>query len=128
LDVCEGGGDDGDGDGISDSQDNCPNTPNSDQLDTFPPQGNGIGDACDCECDFDCSGSVDATDLTSFLGDFGRSTFNNPCTNADPCNGDVDCNVNVDAADVNKLLDDFGRSQFNNPCPACEVGDWCVYQ
>ena len=107
--------------------DNCPNTQNSDQLDSYPPQGNGIGDACDCECDFDCSGSVDATDVDSFLTDFGRSTFNDPCTNASPCNGDVDCNVNVDASDVNKFLEDFGRSQFNNPCPACTVGDWCVY-
>jgi hypothetical protein len=97
------------------------------QEDIYPPQGNDIGDACDCECDFDCSGGVDANDVTAFLGDFGRSTFNNPCTNADPCNGDVDCNVNVDANDVNKFLEDFGRSQFNNPCPACSVGNWCVY-
>ena len=97
------------------------------QEDIYPPQGNNIGDACDCESDFDCSGGVDANDVTAFLGDFGRSTFNNPCTNADPCNGDVDCNANVDANDVNKFLEDFGRSQFNNPCPACVVGDWCVY-
>ena len=97
------------------------------QEDTYPPQGNDIGDACDCECDFNCDGDVDADDVTAFLGDFGRSTFNNPCTNADPCNGDVDCNVNVDANDVNKFLEDFGRSQFNNPCPACSVGNWCVY-
>jgi hypothetical protein len=97
------------------------------QDDTYPPQGNGIGDACDCECDFDCSGGVDANDVSAFLIDFGRSTYNNPCTNASPCNGDVDCNVNVDAIDVNKFLEDFGRSQFFNPCPACVAGDWCVY-
>ena len=119
---------DDDNDGIPDAEDNCPNTPNPNQEDTYPPQGNNIGDACDCECDFDCSGSVDASDVTAFLIDFGRSTFNNPCTNTDPCNGDVDCTVNVDAADVDKFLEDFGRSQFNNPCPPCVVGDWCVYQ
>jgi hypothetical protein len=98
------------------------------QADTYPPGGgNGMGDACDCECDFDCSGGVDATDVTVFLTDFGRSIFVNPCTNADPCNGDVDCNVNVDASDVTKLLEDFGRSQYNKPCPQCVAGDWCVY-
>jgi hypothetical protein len=139
-----------------DSADNCPDMPNGpflgtciqgnvgstcisdeacgvngicsmNQEDTFPPQGNNIGDACDCESDFDCSGGVDANDVTAFLVDFGRSTFFNPCNNADPCNGDVDCNANVDAADVNKFLEDFGRSQFNNPCPSCVAGDWCEY-
>jgi hypothetical protein len=116
-----------DGDSVPDSEDSCPTTSNPGQEDTYPPQGNDIGDACDCESDFNCDGNVDATDVTSFLGDFGRSTFNNPCTNVDPCNGDVDCNVNVDANDVTMFLQDFGRSQFNNPCPACEVGLWCLY-
>ena len=118
---------DSDCDDTLDYEDNCPNDYNPLQEDTFPPQGNGIGNACDCECDFNCTGGVDANDVTAFLGDFGRSTFNNPCTNADPCNGDVNCDVNVDALDVNKFLEDFGRSQFNNPCPPCVVGDWCVY-
>ena len=97
------------------------------QEDLFPPQGNDIGDACDCEADFNCDGNVDATDVTDFLTDFGRSTFFNPCTNADPCYGDFDCNVNVDANDVTKFLEDFGRSQYNNPCPACVAGAWCEY-
>ena len=119
--------DDYDEDGTGNICDNCPTTPNQNQEDTFPPQGNGIGDACDCECDFDCSGGVDANDVTAFLGDFGRSTFNNPCTNTAPCNGDVDCNANVDATDVTIFLQDFGRSQFNNPCPACKIGEWCSY-
>jgi hypothetical protein len=122
---CEGT--DTDCDGIVNEADNCPGNKNPHQEDTFPPQGNGIGDACDCECDFDCSGGVDADDVTDFLGDFGRSTFNNPCTNASPCNGDVNCDVNVDADDVTMFLEDFGRSQFNNPCPTCVAGDWCVY-
>jgi hypothetical protein len=34
---------DSDGDGIPDPEDNCPNTPNPDQLDT---NGDGVGDAC----------------------------------------------------------------------------------
>jgi len=118
---------DTDEDGIPDIEDNCPNTPNPGQEDTFPPQGNGIGDACDCEADFTCNGNVDASDVGAFLTHFGRSTFNNPCTNENPCNGDFDCNVNVDALDVSKFLEDFGRSVFNNPCPACVPGAWCVY-
>jgi hypothetical protein len=119
---------DSDEDGIANANDNCPNNYNPNQEDTYPPGGNGIGDACDCECDFDCSGGVEASDVTVFLLDFGRSTFSNPCTNADPCNGDVNCDVNVDAFDVGMFLEDFGRSQFNNPCPACEVGNWCLYE
>ena len=119
--------DDLDGDCISDAMDNCQNHFNPFQEDTYPPQGNGIGDACDCEGDFDCSGGVDADDVSAFLVDFGRSTFNNPCTNASPCNGDVNCNANVDANDVTMFLQDFGRSQFFNPCPPCVAGNWCVY-
>jgi len=129
VDMCECApeGMDPDADNISSFCDNCPEIANPGQDDTFPPGRNGIGDACDCECDFNCDGNVDATDVDSFLTDFGRSPFNNPCTNADPCNGDVDCDVNVDADDVTMFLQDFGRSQFNNPCPECVAGAWCAY-
>ena len=133
---------DGDGNGIpgdnpcaggetENCDDNCLETYNPAQEDTYPPGGNGIGDACDCECDFNCSGSVDATDVTSFLLDFGRNQYTpvppGPCSNSSPCNGDVNCDGNVDATDVTFFLGDFGRNQFNNPCPACVVQDWCVY-
>ena len=118
---------DDDCDGFYNQNDNCPITPNPLQLDTFPPQGNGIGDACDCESDFDCSGGVDATDVGAFLVDFGRNQFNNPCTNERPCNGDVDCSGGSDSFDVTMFLEDFGRNQFNNLCPTCVAGDWCVY-
>ena len=148
---------DSDSDGIADDQDNCQNTPNGpclgtcytwsemmpcttdtdcdglprscsmNQEDTYPPDGNDIGDACDCECDFNCDGNVDADDVTNFLTDFGRSPFFNPCTNADPCNGDCECDTDVDSADIEKLLEDFGRSPFFNPCPPCVSGDWCSY-
>ena len=42
--------DDNDGDGIGNSDDNCPETPNSDQKDT---DGDGIGDVCDDDDDGD---------------------------------------------------------------------------
>lgn len=118
---------DTDSDGVPDDEDNCPNTPNPNQEDNYPPQGNDIGDACDCEADFLCDGSVDSGDVTLFLIDFGKSEFLNPCTNEIPCNGDFNCDATVDADDVTKFLEDFGRSEFFNPCPACEVGDWCSY-
>lgn len=38
---------DSDGDGILDSEDNCPNTPNPDQADS---DGDGVGDACETTC------------------------------------------------------------------------------
>jgi hypothetical protein len=65
------------GDGVSYGADNCPDTYNPDQEDTYPPQGNGTGDTG--ECDSDCSGGVDPSDVTAFLIDFGRSQFSNPC-------------------------------------------------
>ena len=72
-----------------------------------------------CEGDFDCNRAVDAEDVNSFLEDFGRSQYNNPCGYLDPCNGDFDNNSAVDADDVAILLQNFGRSQYYNPCPPC---------
>jgi len=116
-----------DEDAIPDGDDNCPLVHNPNQEDTYPPQGNGIGDACDCEADFDCNGNVDALDAMNFLWDFGRGAYYDPCTNARWCYGDFDCNGAVDADDVDKFLEDFGRSHYFNPCPACVVRDWCSY-
>ena len=40
--------------------------------DTYPPDGNGCIDACECEGNFDNDLDVDGTDTTTFLGDLGR--------------------------------------------------------
>ena len=49
------------------------------QEDDYPLGGNGIGEACECEGDFDEDGDCDGTDAATFKADFGRSSFNNPC-------------------------------------------------
>ncbi|MGA1825575.1 MAG: hypothetical protein ACMUIP_13025, partial [bacterium] len=102
------------------------------QADHYPPDGNGIGDACDCEGDFDCSGGVDAGDVGPFLDDWNKRTiYLNPCTNEDSCTGDFNCSRGVDAGDVGKFLEDWNkRTIYSNPCPACAGGSyqpWCVY-
>lgn len=53
------GSPDGDGDGIPDANDNCPQVANPDQADT---DGDGIGDACDVPPDSDRDGVPDASD------------------------------------------------------------------
>ena len=56
-----GGCIDSDGDGICDSEDNCPAVPNPNQADS---NHNGIGDACEISrCDVDGDQDVDMTDL-----------------------------------------------------------------
>jgi hypothetical protein len=119
---------DADSDGVGDVCDNCSIVYNPDQKDSFPPQGNGIGDACDCEGNFDCDNDVDSTDITAFLEDSGRNQYYNPCTSGSPCNGDFECDGDVDSADVTKFLEDSGRNAYNKPCTACTPGTpWCNY-
>jgi hypothetical protein len=97
------------------------------QEDTYPPGGNDIGDVCDCEANFDCDEDVDAEDVTTFLNDFGRNAYSDPCEAGNQCKGDFSCDGDVDAEDVTTFLNDFGRNAYSNPCPTCEVGDWCEY-
>jgi len=118
-----------DGDIAGDVCDNCPDTPNQDQLDSYPLGGNGIGDACDCEGNFNCSQDqdVDGSDASTFKSDFGRNSFQRPCISEDACNGDFNCDGDVDGTDASLFKQDFGRGQYQNPCPACEAGKWCSY-
>jgi arylsulfatase A-like enzyme len=115
-DVCDQYPDDYDNDSIDDLDDNCPLAKNPGQEDTYPPQGNGIGDACECEGDFDCDGDVDRYDFETFMGNA-----------IDLSKGDFDCDLDVDDKDQIKFLEDFGRKPSKNPCPACKVGEWCSY-
>jgi len=93
------------------------------QEDTYPPGGNGCGDACECEGDFHWNMNVDGSDWIVFQQDYPRTN----CTNENPCNGDFDCDGDVDGDDETKFMEDFGRSPFFNPCPNCVTIPWCMY-
>jgi len=127
--VCSMNQEDTDIDGTDDVCDNCPALANPAQEDTLPPGGNGCGNACECEGNFqgddvDCDG----TDAAVFKLDFGRSTpSGRPCTALDPCNGDFSCNGNVDGTDAARFKSDFGRNGLNQPCPSCATVPWCNY-
>jgi hypothetical protein len=114
-------------DSVCGDVDNCSNTTNPNQEDAYPPQGNEIGDACECESDFDCDGDVDGSDATTFKLYFGRNPLFYPCDEINPCRGDFDCDGDSDGTDAGLYKEDFGRNEFNNPCPDCIVGDWCSY-
>lgn len=114
-----------DSDGVFDGVDNCPTVANAGQEDSYPPKGNAIGDACECESDFDCDGNVDGTDAFNFKTHFGRSLINYPCLDINPCMGDFSCDGDVDGTDAFLFKSDFGRGASGNYCPACDSGDWC---
>jgi hypothetical protein len=121
---------DADGDDWADTLDNCPINYNPGQEDNLPPGGNGIGDSCECEADFECDGDVDGSDASIFKIYFGRGLFNAPCNAFNPCRGDFECDQDVDGTDAARLKVDFGRSYIHNPCPQapiCAQPDWCNY-
>ena len=128
--ICSGDPSDPDNDGIIDVDDNCPDTSNPEQTDSYPEGGNDCGDACECEGNFnpDEDDDVDGSDAAIFKADFGRAGYNDPCESGNTCNGDFDCDSDVDGTDASLFKSDFGRGGYNNPCPSCPPTDpWCVY-
>jgi hypothetical protein len=105
-----------------------PGSCSMDQEDSYPPGGNGCGDVCECEGNFDGDEDQDGSDAATFKLDFGRLEYNNPCTVDSPCNGDFDCDNDCDGTDASTFKADFGRLEYNNPCPNCATIPWCVYQ
>jgi PKD repeat protein len=92
---------DTDGDGIPDSVDNCPSTPNPDQADA---DGDGVGDACDALTDSDGDGVADASD-------------NCPAV-ANPGQEDADGDGIGDACDALTDSDGDGIADASDNCPA----------
>ena len=89
---------DTDGDGIPDSSDNCPGTPNIDQSDM---DGDGIGDICDTLPDMTNSDGVNLADLALFAAEWARTG----CTAPDYCNAaDFDKSGTVDIDDLAELI------------------------
>jgi tetratricopeptide (TPR) repeat protein len=80
---------DGDGDGIPDVIDNCPNKANYNQKDGFQVGGHGadgIGDACE---DVDADERVDSEDNCPLIANSGQEDLDGD-TVGDPCDGDKD--------------------------------------
>ena len=105
---------DSDGDGVVDPIDNCPQTPNADQLDT---DGDNRGDACD-NCPFVSNDGQDDTDGD----DAGDACDNCPeVSNSDQANADGDSRG--DACDSCPLISDSGVDSdldgFGDACDNC---------
>ena len=94
-----------------DYEDNCPDVYNPDQKDTYPPGGNGIGDACECNTDFDCNQKVDLADVAILKQEFSRTD----CSELDPCFPDCNGDGKVDLIDLVIMKTEFLRTD----CPAC---------
>ena len=85
-------GTDTDLDGVLDSVDNCPNTPNADQLDT---DGDGVGDACDDDIDGD--GFLNTADNCPLIANDQTDTDLDGL--GDACDDDDDNDLVLDAVD-----------------------------
>jgi len=107
---------DADGDCIPNNQDNCQQVYNPAQLDSNdncpePPYSTDplCGDVCEnqCQCDFDDDGNVYPSDLSVFLGEYGRTD----CLTTPPlCEADFDDDGNVYPSDLSVFLGEYGRT------------------
>jgi hypothetical protein len=88
---------DPDGDAIVSATDNCPGTPNANQADG---NGDGIGDACDCNN----NGVIDSSDIAGgFSADANQNGIPDECeTLFEP--GDVNCDGAVNNFDIDSFV------------------------
>lgn len=102
---------DTDGDGIANSNDNCPNVANPGQSDC---DGDGFGDACDPDGDCDGDGIADTCQLTS-KSDTNRDGWLDRCQYAI---GDLNLSGVVDTVDLALLLALWGQQNPGIPDPS----------
>jgi hypothetical protein len=100
-----------DGDGVYSGEDNCPTVNNPDQLDSYPPGGNGCGDACECHADCTGDQKVNLTDLVKMKEEFNRSN----CATI-PCQADCNYDTKVNLSDLVMMKSEFNRTN----CPVCQ--------
>ena len=147
---------DGDGDGLADECDNCPDTPNPDQFDTRPDVPNNCGDLCECEGDLNGDGEVQGLDTIIYKDGYPRSYYlNEPCAvciggsndglkclsdaecpdgdcgqnPTNPCIGDLNCDMEVSGLDTILYKEDYPRTEYLGvPCPPCSRSGYpCTY-
>jgi hypothetical protein len=61
----------------------------------------------ECQCDFDDDGNVYPSDLSVFLGEYGRTDC---LTTPPPCEADFDDDGNVYPSDLSVFLGEYGRT------------------
>ena len=80
------------------------------QEDIYPPGGNDTGDACEwCYANFGGDSNVYPSDLSVFLGEYGRTD----CITNPSCEADIDGDGNVYPSDLSIFLAEYGSTD----CP-----------
>jgi hypothetical protein len=116
---CPGGDDlpDGDGDGVPDSEDNCAEVANADQVDG---DEDGVGDACD-----NCAETPNPDQVNDDEDELGNACDNCPDeTNADQVDGDEDgvgnaCDNCAETPNPDQVNDD--EDSHGNVCDNCPM-------
>ena len=116
---------DADGDGVNDPVDNCPATPNADQLDA---DGDGAGDACDADDDND--GVADAGDNCRTVANPGQLDTDGD-GQGDACDADDDNDGVADGADNCQIVANPGQTDTDgdgqgNACDGDDDGDGVI--
>src|SRR5262245_25760337 len=114
---------DRDGDGIPDSLDNCPDTPNTDQMDL---DMDDLGDACDPDIDGDellnvCETAGDCPlDCRALCMELPDDFMCNGCADTDPRNPDSDAGGVPDGIEVGRGTD--ATVPEDDPLPGMVTG------